>query len=119
MRKIEKRIKELEQKVEQQEKLIDFLSKHNKDDLAKVYGCGWYSHKGYIIYLFNGVLNQVELPFVNCAIKIIENKYDYAIVELSTILNYKRIWKLDKRSNVMVDIQNEYSQNKPTEDKND
>lgn len=117
MRKTEKRIKELERKVEQQEKLIDFLSKNNKDDLVKVYGFGWCSHAGYIIYLFNGVLNQAELPYINCDIKTIENKYDYAIVELSTILNYKGIWKLDKRQNVLVDITSEYKPKNPTEDK--
>lgn len=117
MRKIEKRIKELESKVEQQGKFIDFLSKHNKDDLVKEYGCGWDSRTGFITYIFEGCLQSIALPYLGCDINTIENKYDYAIIELSTILNYKEIWKLDKRKNVMVDITSEYkksTENKPS-----
>lgn len=112
LQELEKRVKEIEYKYC---RIVEFLSKHDKDDLVKDYG---YARCGSVLYLYNGELKDCELPYLCCDFNTIENKKESAIIEINTFLGLKTIWKLDKSKNVMVDITREYKPKNSTEDKN-
>ena len=105
-----KRFEELEGKVERIEQthcgIVEFLSKHNKDDL--VYDNGLRKYSSFIKYIYNGELNFCEIPYSSCTIKPLKNDVGSAVIEITTHIDNKYIWKLDKVRNVIVDITSEY-----------
>ena len=107
------RKKELEEKIKQLEKKVDFLCQYDKDEIAIVYtrfmafGFG----KFYARYIYDGDLKEVKIPTTNFPI-IIENTEYIAILKGN--ISY---WKLDKPTGTLHDITGFYKEKTDTEEK--
>lgn len=86
------RKRKLIERIEQLEKVVEFLSNHNKDEIAVYLKVGLYGWRRCVIrYLYDGKLNEVQLGCVDRC-EIVENNADYVIVKESTLY-----YKVDKK----------------------
>lgn len=102
-----KRIKKLEEKVKELEKqndLIDFLCKHNKDEILFEREHFFLFSKTKVKYLYNGEVKEYYLCMEdNCDNEVISNDKDCAILR-----SWFRYFKLDKITNTVMDITDIY-----------
>ena len=115
MKKLKEKVATLEKKVKTIENkycgLVDFLSKHDKNELVQKHG-QWNDH---VTYLYNGELRSVELDSSYCGMNVIKNEKDSAILKLRYTYT-ETFWKLDKRKNIIIDITNEYQKYQKNEE---
>ena len=107
------RKKELEEKIKQLEKKVDFLCQYDKDEVAIIFKryalfrCGEFCAR----YIYGGDLKEVTIPTTNFP-TIIENTEHIAILKGN--IDY---WKLDKPTGTLHNITGFYKEKTDTEEK--
>ena len=106
------RKKELEEKIKQLEKKVDFLCKYDKDEIAIVYTrfTPFYCGNFCVRYIYDGDLKETTGSTMNFPI-IIENTEHIAILK-----DNSDYWKLDKPTGTLHNITGFYKEKTDTEE---
>ena len=100
------KVNELEQKQEEKDKLIDFLSQYNKDEVVFGIKNSIFCMQSTVNYIYNGKLEEYNFggytPLAG-KVFVISNEKSSAILQIGE--NY---YKLDKAKNIVVDITDIY-----------
>lgn len=109
------RKKELEEKIKQLEKKVDFLCRYDKDEVAIIFKryapfrCG----ECCLRYIYDGELKEVELPDYRFPYAdILENCENMIIVKI-----YNKYWKVDKSTGELHNITGFYKEKTDKEEK--
>lgn len=123
--KTEERIKYLENSVEdllsmvetlskrqkEQDKLIDFLSQYNKDEVVFDIKSYYISMQSIVNYIYNGELKEYNFGVYSCLVskRVVSNEKSSAILQIG-----ETYYKLDKAKNIVIDITDIYKPNTET-----
>lgn len=99
------KVNKLEQKQEEKDKLIDFLSQYNKDEVVFDIKSCFLSMEAIVNYIYNGELKEYNFGVYSCLVskRVVSNEALSAILEIGE--NY---YKLDKVKNIVVNITDIY-----------
>ena len=100
------KVNELEQKQEGKDKLIDFLSQYNKDEVVFDIKNNFFCMQSIVNYIYNGKLKEYKLGVytpLDGGRSVVRNEKSSAILQIGG--NY---YKLDKAENTVVDITDIY-----------
>ena len=105
------KVNKLEQKQEEKDKLIDFLSQYNKDEVIFDIKSCLFSTGLIVNYIYNGKLKEYNFGVYSCLVskRVVSNEKSSAILQIGE--NY---YKLDKAKNIVVDITDIYKPNAET-----
>ncbi|MBQ7798517.1 MAG: hypothetical protein IJ371_05280 [Clostridia bacterium] len=113
MFKIKNKIKELEERVEKNEKLIKFLLENDRDACVINTRWGFWESEATIEYIYKGEFCSVKIPYGVCGgkLSIIENNKESAIFEEAYEKKYFKVYK-DKKIFVEITDLKEKFENK-------
>ena len=99
------KVNKLEQKQKEKDKLIDFLSQYNKDEVVFDVKSCFLSMELIVNYIYNGELKEYNFGVYSCLVskRVVSNEKLSAIIEIEG--NY---YKLDKIKNIVVGITDIY-----------
>ena len=100
------KVNKLEQKQEGKDKLIDFLSQYNKDEVVFDIKNNFFCMQSIVNYIYNGKLKEYKLGVytpLDGGRSVVRNEKSSAILQIGE--NY---YKLDKAENTVVDITDIY-----------
>ena len=95
------KVNKLEQKQEGKDKLIDFLSQYNKDEVVFDIKNNFFCMQSIVNYIYNGKLKEYKLGVytpLDGGRSVVRNEKSSAILQIGE--NY---YKLDKAENTVVD----------------
>lgn len=99
------KVRELKKSQEEKDKLLDFLSQYNKDEVVFDIKSCFMSMELIVNYVYNGELKEYNFGFYSCLVskRVVSNKNLSAIIEIG-----EDYYKLDKAQNIVVDITDIY-----------
>lgn len=99
------KVNKLEQSQQEKDKLIDFLSQYNKDEVVFDIKSCFISMELIVNYIYNGELKEYNFGVYSCLVskRVVSNEKSSAILQVGE--NY---YKLDKAKNIVVDITDIY-----------